>query len=141
MEKVVRAMQVQIDYVLKGALNEDDVDEVKKKLLLTEATRYERNSDIAEYYVDMRHVTPSNGGLRSYSDEIARVTAADLIRIAKKYMQKEQGVILKVSPTLTYEQLGLWTGGSVLLGLCWPVHRWQRRRQGKRMGHRRRTDK
>lgn len=132
MDRAVEAMQVQIDYIIKGQLKDDDVDKVKQKLLLAEATQYERNSNIAEYYVGMRHVASSNGGFRSRSEGIAKVTAGDLVRVAKQYMRKEQGFVLKVSPTLTYEQLGMWIGGSVLLALCWPAHRWRRRIKEKR---------
>lgn len=132
MDDAVEAMQVQIDSILKGELEEDDLEEIKRGLLLSEARKYERNADIAAFYVDERHSVTPKGKVVNVAERISAVTTDDLGRVAREYMHLDQGVVLRIAPTFTYSELVLWLGGFLLTAFVWSIYKRKLRAKRRR---------
>ena len=97
---------------LQVPLDEATVELAKRKLLLQMVQGYESNSELADYYADAVFEYETGGGLVDQEARIAQVTAADLHRVATRYLPLDRAVVFREVPTLTYSEFYL---GLVLL--------------------------
>lgn len=131
MDTAVDLMEREIHLVRSGAFKESKIEEIKHGLLLSEARKYERNSDIAEHFVESRFTLTVDGGFVNDAERLGAVTADDIHRVAREYLHIDQGVILRVSPTLTYTQLFLCICAMLVVGLLLGIRRRMRRKSMK----------
>lgn len=115
---------------LQQPLDAATVELAKRKLLLRMAQGYESNSELADYYADSVFEYETDGGLVDQEARIEQVTAADLHRVATRYLPLDRAVVFREVPTLTYSEFYL---GLVLLAfvlvvvLAMALHRRLRR--------------
>ncbi len=127
MDTAIHLIEDAINQILDGDINKIVLEKLKRGLLLSEARKYERNADIAEHYAESRFSLAANGELQNDTERLAAVTADDLQRLAREYLRVDQGVVLRVAPTLTYSQL-FWSLGALLTVLfLLRARRWLRR--------------
>jgi predicted Zn-dependent peptidase len=112
----------------------DEVEGVKRTLLLRWAQGYETNTGTADFYVENLAELEQRGGFRSYAGGIERVTAADVSRVAATYLRTENRVDVLGVPTLTYTQFFLLVGAILLLSfMVVAIVLWKRSRSRRRM--------
>jgi predicted Zn-dependent peptidase len=103
LELMREEMQQLVDHPIDGEL----LEKSKMKILLQSVQGYESNADFADYYatnyVDIRKL----GALIDDEAKIQAVNAADIARVANKYLSMERAVQIEEIPTLTYTQLYL----------------------------------
>jgi predicted Zn-dependent peptidase len=128
MDDAIGFMEDQINQILNGTIDKSALEKIKRGMLLSEATKYERNADLAEHYVESRFSLTANAELPNEADRLAAVTANDLQRLAHEYLHVDQGMVLRIAPTLTYSQLSWWLGALLSVLFLFRVRRWLRRR-------------
>jgi predicted Zn-dependent peptidase len=104
--RALRLMRSEIER-LQRPLDEATVELAKRKLLLRMVQGYESNSELADYYADSVFEYEARGEPVDREARIERVTAADLHRVATRYLAPERAVVFRETPTLTYTQFYL----------------------------------
>ena len=87
-----------------GDLDEKELNETKRKILLSQAKGYETNEDFAEYYARNIYDIKDTGRLVNYEDGIEAVTLKDIERVSKKYFHEDNRAIAISTPVFTYTQ-------------------------------------
>ena len=92
---------------LQAPLDAEAVELAKRRLLLRMVQGYESNGELADYYADSVFEYETGGTLVDQEARIEQVTAADLHRIATRYLRPDQAVEFREVPTLTYTEFYL----------------------------------
>ena len=110
-EEVIDLIQQEIDQLVEARIGDEELELVKKKLLMSIAKGYESNSGIADYYSASLHEIEEQGALVREEEEINTLTSTDIQRVAREIFADKPPVIFHDKPSLTYTQL------AVVLGL------------------------
>ena len=94
-------LQRLVEHPIDGEL----LEKAKMKILLQSVQGYESNADFADFYATDYVEIRKLGALVDDEAKIQAVTAADIARVAKKYLSAERVVQIEEIPTLTYTQL------------------------------------
>jgi predicted Zn-dependent peptidase len=105
----------------------DEIEGIKRILLLRWAQGYETNATTADFYVANLPELEQRGGFRDYAKGIELVTDADVARVAAAYLRSENRVDVWGVPTMTYTQFYL-SIGTMLLAIVAAVAILLRRR-------------
>jgi predicted Zn-dependent peptidase len=97
-------LEQELENLRRGRLNTHDVEMAKRRILLARVQAYETNSAIAAYYVTKRYELQKTGKLTNHEAAIAKVTVADIKRVANKYLRSDRQVVMWAEPTFTYTQ-------------------------------------
>ena len=91
----------------QGKLDQQRLDSVKQKILLSSARGYESNSSFAEYYALTIEDVKRYGKFENYEDHIEQVSIEAVRDATSAYLSDTNLVIAVVRPTLTYTQFYL----------------------------------
>jgi predicted Zn-dependent peptidase len=80
----------------------DEVERAKSKILLQWVQGYETNAGFANYYAAHLSEIDQNGAFRNYEDQIDGVTADDVQRVIARYLGKDNSVVIRSVPTISY---------------------------------------
>ena len=94
-------MQQLVEHPIDGEL----LEKAKMKILLQSVQGYESNADFADFYATDYIEIRKLGALVDDEAKIQAVNAADIARVAKKYLSPQLAVQIEEIPTLTYTQL------------------------------------
>jgi predicted Zn-dependent peptidase len=94
-------MQQLVEHPIDGEL----LEKAKMKILLQSVQGYESNADFADFYATDYVEIRKLGALIDDEAKIQAVNAADIARVAKKYLSAQRAVQIEEIPTLTYTQL------------------------------------
>lgn len=136
-ETAVGAIRDEIETLRAAPLAEETLERVKQRMLLQMVQGFESNMAIADYYADTWDELTGFGRLLDHESAIEKVTAADVYRVANRYLQPEQSVAFYEQPTLSHARL--FTILAALLAiLAWSGWRgWTKRRLRAGTGKRR----
>jgi predicted Zn-dependent peptidase len=98
--------------------NQDEIEGIKRMLLLRWAQGYETNAGTADFYAQNLPELERRGGFRNYAQGIEQVTAADVARVVAAYMRSENRVDIRGVPTLTYTQFYVTIGFVILTAVA-----------------------
>jgi predicted Zn-dependent peptidase len=135
MDTALDLMRLEVDTLRNGSTSLSDIENSRKKILLSWVQGFESNSDIADYYVSNHHELKMYGTLIDHESKIEKVTLEDVQKVAARYLVDRQSVIIREQPTLTYTQFYVLIGFLVILGIftVWRVARKVRHRS-ERLG-------
>ena len=108
-DKVLTMIQEETDKLINEPLSEKKISQVKNKLLMSIVKGYESNAGIADYYTDSMFEIENTGALIRMEDKIHKLTAADIQRVAQKYLGYQPRIVFQNIPTMTYKQLALYS--------------------------------
>jgi predicted Zn-dependent peptidase len=91
----------------QGKLDQQRLDSVKQKILLSSARGYESNRSFAEYYALTIEDVKRYGKFENYEDHIEQVSIEAVRDATSAYLSDTNLVIAVVRPTLTYTQFYL----------------------------------
>jgi predicted Zn-dependent peptidase len=94
-------MQQLVEHPIDGEL----LEKAKMKILLQSVQGYESNADFADFYATDYVEIRKLGALIDDEAKIQAVNAADIARVAKKYLSAQRAVQIEEIPTLTYTRL------------------------------------
>ncbi|MBE9490440.1 MAG: insulinase family protein [Bacteroidetes bacterium] len=106
-EKTLKLIHYVTNELLQGKVKKEKFEEAKLKILIGAASAIEKNADFAEYYAENVFDLINYGKIINYEDTIENVTLNDFKRVAKKYLNASNRVVLISSPTLSYTQFYL----------------------------------
>jgi predicted Zn-dependent peptidase len=113
-------------------LDSNELEGVKRMLLLRWAQGCKTNSGTADFYVGNLADLEKRGGFRSYAQGIEQVTAEDVARVIANYMQDKNRVDILGVPTMTYTQFYIFIATLVLVFVSVIYVRLRRRALAKR---------
>jgi predicted Zn-dependent peptidase len=112
--KLAKALlEAEIENLRQGRIKVEDMQLAEQSLSMGFAQSYESNSSVAGLYVQILEQLKRSTGQNTPT---AKLTPADLQRVANKYLRNESRVAIRSTPTMTYTQFfaGL---GSLLVGV------------------------
>jgi predicted Zn-dependent peptidase len=113
-------------------LDSNEIEGVKRMLLLRWAQGCKTNAGTADFYVGNLADLEKQGGFRSYARGIELVTDSDVVRVAAEYMQDKNRVDVLGVPTMTYTQFYIFIASLVLVFISIIYVRLRRRALAKR---------
>lgn len=125
--RVLALMRAEIQKLVESPPQGETLQALKRTALLASASDYETNASIADYYVASMHELEGAGRLFNEEDAVEAVTAEDLQRAARIWLDLSRAVTVVDEPTLDYRQiyLALLGLGLMLTGVA--LRRWRRR--------------
>ena len=115
MEQVKRLLEKELEKIRREPPKSEEVESVKRSILLSQAQGYESNGDLADYYISNLYELKVRGKLSDREALLEKVTPEDLQRVAAKYFVTERGVIVWSTPTLTFTQFYIGLGLMIAL--------------------------
>jgi predicted Zn-dependent peptidase len=104
MATVKRLIEHELAALRQGRIKAVEVDNTKRRILLSRLQSYESNGAVAAYYVASRYQLQTTGQLADHEAAIQGVTAEDIKRVANKYLRSDRQVMIWSTPTFTYTQ-------------------------------------
>ena len=129
--RVLALMRAEIRKLVESPPRGETLQALKRTALLASASDYETNSSIADYYVASMHELENSGRLFNEEDAVEAVTAEDLQRAARIWLDLSRAVTVVDEPTLDYRQIYLGVLGLGLMLAGVPLMRWRRRQKAR----------
>jgi zinc protease len=97
-DEAVRAMRQELKAVVETGISPDELERAQRYLIGTHAIGLQRKSAIAAALAFYEAYGQGWRSYRLYGDNIMKVTAADVIRVARKYLDPQREVAAVVEP-------------------------------------------
>jgi zinc protease len=97
-DEAVRAMRQELKAVVETGISPDELERAQRYLIGTHAIGLQRKSAIAAALAFYEAYGQGWRAYRLYGDNIMKVTAADVIRVARKYLDPQREVAAVVEP-------------------------------------------
>jgi zinc protease len=97
-------LEEEIENLRQGRIKAEDIQLAEQNLSMGFAQSYESNSSVAGLYVQILDQLKTSDRPTNQNILAAKLTPADLQRVAQKYLRKESRVIIRSTPTMTYTQ-------------------------------------
>jgi predicted Zn-dependent peptidase len=110
-----RLVHETLDRLVHRPPDRDEIEGIKRMLLLRWAQGYETNAGTADFYVENLPELERRGGFQNYARGIEQVTVEDVARVAASYLRSENRVDVQGVPTLTYTQFYVSIGFALLM--------------------------
>ena len=134
-EKNIQLIKQAIAEYQQGKLDQQRLNDVKQKILLSSARGYESNASFAEYYALTIEDINRYGKYENYEDRIEQVSIEAIRDATAAYLHDNNLVIAVVRPTLTYTQFYLIVIAALVMVILvsWRLVRKFRRRRATRI--------
>ena len=97
-DEAVRAMRQELKAVVETGISPDELERAQRYLIGTHAIGLQRKSAIAAALAFYEAYGQGWRSYRLYGDNIMKVTAADVVRVARKYLDPQREVAAVVEP-------------------------------------------
>jgi predicted Zn-dependent peptidase len=131
-DRVNKLVHETLDRLGRRPPDVDEIEGIKRMLLLHWAQGYETNSATADFYAENLAELEEQGSFPDYAQGIEQVTSGDVARVAAAYLRSENRVDVQGVPTLTYTQFYLAIGFVLLVAFTVVVVRLRLRARAKR---------
>lgn len=96
-EQAITAFDKELSKIIKAGLKESDIEVAKRSILTSYIGRLQSNLSLARDFTSSWHLYGDWSAFLDWQNEVSKVTANDLNRVAKKYFNNDKRVIAKLS--------------------------------------------
>jgi len=104
-EKVESVLLELVNKIIATPVSQDELDRIRRRVLLAYAQGYEDNDSIAAHYASVWRRYEANGKLFDLEQQLARVSVKRFNELMQTVLSPERVVIAVSSPTLSYHKM------------------------------------
>lgn len=123
-DAVKNAMLDLVKTIRERGVSDQELQRIRRRVLLTYAQGYEDNSSIASHYASVWRRFEHKGRIINLEQKLSAVTPAQLNRLVRKALDPSRVVIAVSRPTLSYHSLYILLGALGLVVAFTGTYRW-----------------
>ncbi len=100
LEKVEKALDKQIEEICTSLVEDKELERVKNQYEILKLTGFDGVAQIAQVLAESYVLYKNTDRINTYAEPYLKVTAEDILRVAKKYLRKENRVVLRYLPKI-----------------------------------------
>ena len=124
MELVEKTMLSLVERIRQRQLEKDELDRIRRRVLLTYAQGYEDNNSIASHYASVWRRFEKDGKIVDLERKLMQVSHTELSRFLQHLLDPEKVIIAVARPTMSYHRLYILISMLTLTGVAAVAYYW-----------------
>lgn len=131
-DQVESTMLDLVEHIRNKPVAPDELERIRRRVLLTYAQGYEDNSSIASHYASVWKRFEKNGHIVNLEQKLDRVTPGQITRLIHGLLDPDRVVVAVSRPTLSYHSLYTLLGFVAAAACLVCITYWRARKRGNR---------